>query len=507
MPPGALWFLCCCETIRGQDTPILSHVTSVMVIRMHRLLTFMVCISVAPALLSMSAAQSPNVLLVSIDDLNDWVGCLGGHPQAQTPNIDRLADMGTLFANAHCQSPVCNPSRASMMTGRYPHTSGIYFLSPDLKQAPVVKGIKTLPEVFATHGYKTLATGKIFHAGDKRFFEEYEPSGGFGPRPEKKISQPHGHPLWDWGVYPADDNLMPDIKAAKWAVDQLHSKHVRPFFMGVGFYRPHVPMYAPQKWFDMHPRQNIQLPLVQEDDRNDLSQYAIDLTNLEHVSPTHEWVIQAGQWEHAVQSYLASVTFADHCLGMVLDALEASDYSNNTIVVLFSDHGFHLGEKQRWAKRTLWEDGTRVPLIVSAPGFQSRQRTTQPAELLDVFPTLLELAGLPADANQEGQSLVPLLKNPQQEWNHPAITSFGLGNFAIRSQQYRFIQYHDGSRELYDLSNDPHEWTNLATSPQHQQIIAEHASHLPQNQHPVLPGNSTGHSAYAAANAAANIAK
>ena len=445
------------------------------------------------------ASKKPNVLLISIDDLNDWVGCMGGHPQAKTPNIDRLAKMGTLFNNAHCQSPVCNPSRASMMTGRYPHTSGVYFLSPDLKEAPVLKNLKTMPEVFADHGYKTMAAGKIYHRGDKRFFQEYLPTGGFGPRPPKKISQPHGHPLWDWGIFPDDDNVMPDMKCAKWAVDQLSQKHDKPFFMGVGFYRPHVPMFATKKWFDMHPKDKIKLPAVPSDDLNDLSQYAIDLTNLEHVSPTHEWVTGAGQWEHAVQSYLASVTFADHCLGLVLDALEKSKYADNTIIALFSDHGFHLGEKERWAKRSLWEDGTRVPVVVVAPGHKASQKTNRPAELLDIFPTLLELAGLPKDETQEGQSLVPLMKNPKREWKHPAITSFGLGNYSIRSTNYRFIQYFDGSRELYDLRDDPHEWKNLIENPKMPQVIQEHASFIPQKQHPILPGNSTGHKAYGAA--------
>ena len=447
------------------------------------------------------ASKKPNVLLISIDDLNDWVGCMGGHPQAKTPNIDRVAKMGTLFNNAHCQSPVCNPSRASMMTGRYPHTSGVYFLSPDLKEAPVLKNLKTMPEVFADHGYKTMAAGKIYHRGDKRFFQEYLPTGGFGPRPPKKISQPHGHPLWDWGIFPDDDNVMPDMKCAKWAVDQLSQKHDKPFFMGVGFYRPHVPMFATKKWFDMHPKDKIKLPAVPSDDLKDLSQYAIDLTNLEHVSPTHEWVTGAGQWEHAVQSYLASVTFADHCLGLVLDALEKSKYADNTIIALFSDHGFHLGEKERWAKRSLWEDGTRVPVVVVAPGHKASQKTNRPAELLDIFPTLLELAGLPKDETQEGQSLVPLMKNPKREWKHPAITSFGLGNYSIRSTNYRFIQYFDGSRELYDLRDDPHEWKNLIENPKMPQVIQEHASFIPQKQHPILPGNSTGHKAYGAANA------
>jgi arylsulfatase A-like enzyme len=350
-----------------------------------------------------------------------------------------------------------------------------------------------------------MAAGKIFHQGDKGFFQSYKNTGGFGPRPKKKVSQPHGHPLWDWGAYPEKDEQMPDMIAAQWAIGELAKPQDKPFFMGVGFYRPHVPMFVPQKWFDMHPREQVKLPEVRKNDRQDLSQYAIDLTNREHVSPTHDWVLESGQWQHAVQSYLASVTFADHCLGLVLDALDASPHAKNTIIVLFSDHGFHLGEKHRWAKRTLWEDGTRVPLIVSAPGFSAGQRSPRPAELLDVFPTLLELAGLGADSAQEGQSLVPLLRTPQAAWDHPAITSFGPGNYSVRSTDFRFIQYRDGSREFYDLRKDSHEWTNLAKNPEYATEIARHATHLPRNEHALLPGRSTGHNAFRVANKAAGI--
>ncbi|MCS1410239.1 MAG: Choline-sulfatase [Verrucomicrobia subdivision 3 bacterium] len=447
------------------------------------------------------SAQRPNILLISIDDLNDWVGCLGGHPQALTPNIDRLARRGTLFTNAHCQSPVCNPSRASMLTGRYPHSTGIYFLSPPLTVAPALKNVLTLPEYFAKHGYHTLAVGKIFHGNDKRFFHEYGGNnGGFGPRPKKKISQPHGHPLWDWGVFPDSDDKMPDMIAAKWAINKLNQDHNQPFLLGVGFYRPHVPMFATQEWFDRHPRETIQLPLVKDDDRNDLSQYAINLTNLEHVAPKHEWIKTAGEWDQAVQAYLASVTFVDHCLGLVLDALDAGPHARNTIIVLFSDHGFHLGEKQRWAKRSLWEDGTRVPLIISAPGYTASQRCPRPAELLDIFPTLLDLAGLEPDENQEGQSLVPLMQNPIATWNHPAITSFGPGNYSVRSTRYRLIQYADSSREFYDHQNDRHEWTNLSQNPELKDLITKHAAHIPAKEHDLLSGNSTGHKAFDAAN-------
>jgi choline-sulfatase len=444
-----------------------------------------------------------NVLLLSIDDLNDWTGCLGGHPQARTPHIDRLAARGTLFANTHCQSPVCNPSRASLMTGRHPHSSGVYFLSPDLKEAPLLQDLDTLPERFAKHGYQTLAAGKLFHSRDKRFFQEYGGSmGGFGPKPSEKISQPHGHPLWDWGAYPERDEDMPDYKIARWAVEKLQSLPEdlsKPFFMGVGFYRPHVPMYAPKKWFDLFPRKEVQLPKVRKDDREDLSDYAIALTNEQHVSPEHSWVESAGEWEHAVQAYLASIAFADHCLGRVLDALDASPHKDNTIIVLFADHGFHLGEKQRWAKRTIWENGVRVPLVVVAPGHEKAQRTYKPTQLLDIFPTLLDLAGLPEDVTQQGHSLTPLLKNPHAHWPHMALSSFGKGNNAIRSEHFRYIRYLNGSEEFYDHRNDPHEWNNLAGHQEWTALIEQHRQHLPLQQAAVLPGNSTGHKAYKAA--------
>ena len=452
---------------------------------------------------SRAGETSPNVLLISIDDLNDWTGCLSGHPQPKTPNIDRLAARGTLFTNAHCQSPVCNPSRASLLTGRHPHSSGVYFLAPDLKQAPALRDLDTLPERFAKHGYRTLAAGKIFHSRDSRFFQEYGGSkGGFGPQPKKKISQPHGHPLWDWGVYPDRDEDMPDYKIAQWAVEKLkeHSgKTVKPFFMGVGFYRPHVPMYASKKWFDLFPRDQVKRPPVRKNDRDDLSAYAIALTNEKHVSPTHDWIESAGQWEHAVQAYLASTAFADYCLGLVLDALDASPHRDNTIVVLFADHGFHLGEKQRWAKRTIWENGTRVPLIVVSPGYRAEQRTGKPTQLLDIFPSLLELAGLPVDDGQEGHSLVPLMQDPSADWPHVSLSSFGKGNYAVRSEHFRYIRYLDGSEELYDHRNDPHEWNNLVSSQEMADVIRNHRKHLPTREADVLPGNSTGHQAYRAA--------
>lgn len=410
---------------------------------------------------TLAQESRPNVLLIAVDDLNDWVGVLGGHPQAKTPNIDRLAARGTLFANAHCQAPVCSPSRASLATGQLPSTTGMYFLLPSLAAEPSLKDAVTMVQRFAAAGYTTMGAGKVHHGDERPFFDEYGGAmGGFGPRPEEKLSYDLGHPLWDWGAYPARDEQMPDHRVAAWAETKLAQAHERPFFLAVGFWRPHVPMYAPKPWFDLHPRAGVALPVVTDGDRDDLSDYAAQLT-IGLPAPRHDWLLENGQWQHAVQSYLASTSFVDACVGRVLDALAASDHAANTIVVLLSDHGFHLGEKERWAKRSLWEESTRVPLIVSAPG-RSPGVSTRPVGLVDVYPTLLDLAGLQADPALDGHSLTPLLEDPEAAWPHVAVTTFGPGNHALRSTRWRYIRYADGSEELYDHDRDPHEWRNLA---------------------------------------------
>lgn len=449
------------------------------------------------------AAERPNVILIGVDDLNDWVGCLQGHPQALTPNIDRLAQSGVLFQNAHCQAPVCQPSRASLMVSRLPSSTGLYFLNPGLQQSEVTKDETTIPEAFAAAGYKVMGAGKLFHDRDnQRVFGSVGEYGGnfgsFGPRPEQKISQPHGHPLWDWGAYPERTEDMPDFKIASWAEEKLKDNYDQPYFLAVGFFRPHVPMYVPQKWYDLHPRNQILLPTIKTGDVEDLSTYARNLVTLKHVAPEHSWVKQSGQWPHAVQSYLASVSFADHCVGMVLNALQQRADRDNTVICLFSDHGFHLGEKDRWAKRSLWEDGTRVPMIIAGPSIEPAA-CARPVGLIDIYPTLLALTGQKANSRHEGQSLVPLLKDPSREWDRPAITSFGRGNHAVRSTRWRYIRYLDGSEELYDHDNDPHEWTNLAADPQLKNIISEHRRWLPKSEKPILGQGSTGHQAYAAA--------
>ena len=447
------------------------------------------------------AASRPNILLIAIDDLNDWVGCLGGHPQAATPSIDRLAAKGTLFSNAHCQAPVCQPSRASLLTSTYPSSSGLYFLNPGIEASRVTKQKTTLPERFAEEGYRIFGAGKIFHVTNGPVFNRLGKYGGgfgyFGPQPQTKISQPHGHPLWDWGAYPDSTEKMPDKRIAKWAADQLKNDFHTPFFLAVGFYRPHVPMLVPRKWFDKHSRKEILTPVVQSDDVDDLSPYARDLTSLEHVAPLHQWIVKNKQWHHAIQSYLACCSFVDACVGEVLDALDQSPYRDNTIIVLFSDHGFHLGEKQRWAKRSLWEDGTRVPLIIAGPGLPKHQTCSQPAGLIDIYPTLLDLCGLPPDPRLEGSSLQPQIIDPSKS-RAPVRTTFGPENHAIRSRDWRYIRYRDGSEELYDHRNDPHEWNNLATDPECAKVLQAHRKYLPSTEHPILGEGSTGHLAFQA---------
>ncbi len=453
---------------------------------------------------SMDKEAKPNVLLIAVDDLNDWIGCMGGHPQAKTPNMDRLAARGVLFTNAHCQSPVCNPSRASMMTSLYPATTGIYFLNPDLEASPVARKNKLMPHRFQDEGYHVTGAGKLFHGNqNKKYLPNYAGSfGGVGPRPKKKISPYPGHPLWDWGVFPQRDQQMPDHQIAAWGVEQLQKKQKKPLFLATGFYRPHVPQFAPQKWFDLYPLDTLKLPKTLAGDLKDISQYGINLTRLKHVAPTHEWVKKNDQWKPLVQSYLACVSFVDHQVGKVLAALEKSPYKDNTYIVLYTDHGFHLGEKERWAKRSLWEDGTRVPMIIVGPGVAKGKVCTKPVELLDIYPTLLDLTGLKADPRLEGHSMAPLLADPQSEWPHIARTSFGPGNYAIRSERYRYIHYNDGTEEFYDHANDSHEWKNLIGVPEMATLIEKHRTFLPRTSHPILGKGSTGHATFEASETA-----
>jgi arylsulfatase A-like enzyme len=449
----------------------------------------------------------PNILFISIDDLNDWVGVLGGHPQVQTPNIDKLAQRGVLFTNAHVQAPLCNPSRVSIMTSLRPSTTGIYGLAPHHRDVEITREVVTLPQYFQQHGYHTLSNGKIFHSiGDtpekRAEFQEWGPIGGGtgGHPPHKLVGETHmgNHPLLDWGIYPEDhDSVRNDYKVATWAEEKLvklgQEQGDEPFFMAVGFWLPHLPLYATQKWFDLYPEEDeIILPEAPEDERADVPDFAWYLHwYLPEVRLS--WLKENGQWANLVRSYLATISFTDAMVGRVLDALEDNGLADNTIVVLWSDHGWHLGEKGITGKNTLWERSTRIPLIFSGPGIPETQQRSQPAELLDIYPTLVDLAGLPEKDNLEGVSLTPqILENKKRE--RPAITTHNPGNNSVRSERWRYIRYANGAEELYDHQNDPHEHTNLAKDERYTTVIADHvkwlresdAPHAPNSRHRIL---------------------
>ena len=460
------------------------------------LLAFLLCS------ISFAEEKKPNILFIMIDDLNDWVGCLKGHEQALTPNIDKLAARGTLFKNAHCQAPVCQPSRSSMMSSRYPSSTGLYFLNPGVKDSPVTKNELTIPERFKKEGYKVMSIGKLFHHRDNmrilpKVGEYGGSNGGFGPLPKKRMNYFKTTRLWDWGAFPESDSQMPDVKITKWAVEKIKQKHDKPFFMAVGFYRPHVPLFVPEKWFKKFPLESVKLPPVVKNDLSDLSKYAISLTNLNHIAPLHSWVLDNKQWGKLVQSYLASIYFVDDCVGKVLTALENSPHKDNTIIILASDHGFHMGEKERWAKRSLWEDSTRVPVIFAGKGIK-KGISSKPIGLIDLYPTMLTLSGLKADPKHEGLSIIPLLNDPNAKWDRPIRTTFGKGNHSIRSERWRYIRYFDGSEELYDHTKDPHEWNNLINKKELADIVEAHKKWLPKNEKDVMGKNSTGHKAYEA---------
>lgn len=442
--------------------------------------------------------RRPNVLFIAIDDQNDWIGCLGGHPLAKTPHLDRLAIRGTVFLNAHCQAPLCNPSRTSLMLGVRPTTTGVYGLAPWFRELAKWKDRVTLAQHFQAHGYRTLVAGKIHHGnagGPQQRVKEFDvwgPGSGIGAKPAEKLIPPTpmgNHPLMDWGVFPHRDEDKGDYQIATWAVEQIQSlPKDQPFFLATGFFLPHVPCYATQKWFDLYPDDDRVLPAVKEDDRGDTPRFSWYLHwNLPE--PRLRWVRENHQWRNLVRSYLACTSFVDAQIGRMTEALEQAGLAENTIVVVWGDHGWHLGEKGITGKNTLWERSTRVPLIFAGPGVAKGGRCRQSAELLDLYPTLIDLCGLAPRDDLEGHSLAPQLKDAAAKREWPAITSHNQGNHAVRTERWRYIRYADGSEELYDLQADPREWTNLAGDGKYSSVIAEHRRWLPRIDVPPAPGS------------------
>jgi arylsulfatase A-like enzyme len=444
-------------------------------------------------------AAKRNVLLIVIDDLNDWVGCLGGHPQAKTPHIDRLAARGTLFANAHCQAPLCNPSRVSVLTGLRPSTTGIYGLAPGLRAVPAFSNQVTLPQHFAREGYQTACFGKVFHDGSiaprdrTNEFQVWGESGAVAYPAKKLVETPDPMKAVDWGVFPGRDEDQSDWKIASAAITHLRSRtNGQPFFVAVGFRLPHFPCFATQKWFDLFPEDKVLLPPVKDDDRDDVPRFAAYL-HWRLPEPRLAWLKTHDQWRPLVRAYLASTSFMDSQVGRVLDALDTAGLTTNTVVVLWSDHGWHLGEKGITGKNSLWERSTHVPLIFAGPGATPGARCTKPVELLSIYPTVtyLCIGGLPSLPNRtaEGIDLQPLLQNANAPWVWPALTTHNHDNNSVRTEHWRYIRYADGSEELYDHRSDPNEWTNVASQLQHAQTKHELGMWMKASA-PPAPGSS-----------------
>ena len=407
-------------------------------------------------------AKQPNILFIAVDDLNHWVGYTGRNTQCKTPNIDRLAAMGVSFTNAHCAAPACGPSRAALWSGIRPHSSGCY-LNADPWKEHIAEGLN-LNAHLKTHGYYTAAMGKTYHSsagGLKTVYasewDSYPPTrrskhAGRTPRKYEGYHEPLELDL--------QDEDLPDWHTVDFCIEQMKQERKKPFFVACGLIKPHLPWAVPRKYYERYPRDDIQLPPYQEGDLDDVPARGINMAGPEK---DHAKFLKSGRWKDAIQSYLATIAYVDMNIGRLLDAYDASPERDNTIIVLWGDHGWHLGEKQHWRKFTLWEEATRSPLIWVVPGVtKAGAICRQPVDFLSIYPTLCDLIDLPLPKHLEGNSIATLLEKPDCHWDGVALTTHGYRNHAVRDGQYRYIRYADLSEELYDHTNDPYEFTNLA---------------------------------------------
>jgi arylsulfatase A-like enzyme len=404
-------------------------------------------------------ANRPNVLFISVDDLNDWVGYLGGNAQTLTPNMDALAARGVWFTRNYCAAPACSPSRASLMSGFRPTSTGIY--SNNERFETVIPEELTLTTQFRKAGYFVYGSGKIYHGSVYRAGEWDEWKKGTSGKIPKSPTVYAGN----FDITPLDcpDEEMMDYRTVDNVIAQLNKKHDKPFFLACGIYLPHLPFSVPKKYYDKFPIETIQLPAYKEDDLDDLPPTALKMV---HSFGDHEAILKqdgTNTWKQAVRAYLASINFCDAMIGRLMEAYDKSPERDNTIIVLWSDHGWDLGQKNHWRKFGLWETTTRAPLIWVVPGLtRPDSRCDRTVDLMSVYPTLLDLCGIPVPPHVEGESIRPLLANPQMPWDKPAIITYQPNNHSIRSEGWRYTRYGDGGEELYDETADPNEWDNLA---------------------------------------------
>lgn len=441
----------------------------------------------------------PNILFIAIDDMNDWTTLFDNNNPIKTPNLQRLAARGAFFSKAYCVVPACNPSRTAILTGLAPTTSGVYGNGNPWKE--LLPDVVTLPQYFGQQGYTTKGGGKIFHHGgtgaDRKDNPSFQDFFKLRIHAHKPKTNYNGYVRgagkigglasagWDWGVH--DVEKQTDEYTVEYVANVMKSEPSnKPIFLAAGIFRPHLPFWAPPKTFARYPFDEVKLPPRPEDDLSDVPPLGVKMSRTESFifdNTTKPPVNRPGSLQKMVQSYQASADYADQMVGRLLDQLDATGRADNTIIILWSDHGYHLGDKNAYVKFTLWEKANHVPFIIVAPGVTKPGTVIdRPVSLLDIYPTLVDLAGLPSKRDLDGQSLVPMLKNPQANWTRPAIMTQGRGNHAVRSDRWRYIRYNDGTEELYDHDNDPWEWKNLAGDTTHASVIAEHKKWLPNNE-------------------------
>jgi len=423
-----------------------------------------------------SAGGPLDVLFITVDDLNDWIPPLGGYPgNMSAPNFERLAGRSTLFTNAHSQGVSCKASRASALTGLWPATVGITGTEASRGLRDALPNALTIPAHFKSAGYLALGYGKVLHRPDPPSWDG-ERFRFLDPAPSRSpLSGVHFPYFFDWGPIDLPASFMGDHRKVTAALEAMRKPRTQPLFLGIGLVKPHPPFIVPREFFDLYPEASVVLPVRPPGELDDLPEIAARVMG----SGGYQRRLESrGVVRDVVRAYLASVSFADAMLGMILDELDRTRAWDHTVVVLWSDQGFHLGEKERWQKFTLWEETTRVPLFVAAPGVgRPGARCDRAVGLIDLFPTLVELCGLPAPQSLEGESLVPLLRDPRAPRERPALSRWNEHR-AVRSDRWRYIRYADGSEELYDHESDPGEWTNRAADSSLATVKAELAAWL-----------------------------
>jgi arylsulfatase A-like enzyme len=443
--------------------------------------------------------NKPNILFIAIDDMNDWLGILNGHPQAYTPNIDKLANSGVLFTNAHTSSPACSPSRNAILYGIEPFNSGLYpFYIREKMNPEYSKKYKSLLQLFKADGYNTYGAGKIHHGsmtnGSIKNFDHKEFTESINTKlnalPQIVVDSTDGVGTKVYGKMCGRPSISPlehhvDYNISLFGKEILEREHDKPFFLALGLIKPHLPFIAPKKYFDMFPLDKIQMNPIKDNDLNDIPWAGRSNAILEDDFNYR----QAGTWKAWTRSYLACIAYTDDNVGRIIKALNNSKYKDNTIVVLWSDNGYHFGEKRSFRKFSLWDEATRVPFIILDPRSKSNgKKCDAPVALIDMYPTLLEYAGIkrPTTYDTDGLSLRKLLKNPNANRKTPALTTWGRGNYSLRGERWRYTRYFDGTEELYDHNNDPHEWTNLASVPKYKKVIKGFKKYLPKKETPLV---------------------